>query len=144
MNKVESLKVSFQILSYPYFFSFMIVITCYIKSLQTLKKCPAEIKLEMESTIKKVYVYPFAQLLLMFPLTAYTTFSWIVEVEDSALILDLLMVPIFMFGFATAFLCYKQQRSSVNLVKSTMIIQDLNQSEDYMTDSQISFEYREI
>ena len=122
----------------------MIVITCYIKSLQTLKKCPAEIKLEMESTIKKVYVYPFAQLLLMLPITAYITFAWICEVEDSALILDLAEVPVLMFGFVTALLCYKQQRSPVNLVKSTMIIQDLNQSEDYMSDSQISFEYREI
>jgi len=144
MKKIELTNGTFQILSYPYFFSFIIVVMCYIKSIRSLKKCPVEIRLEMESTIKKVYVYPLAQLLLILPSAVCIPLVWIYEFEESALILELTMAPFFLFGFVTAFLCYKQQRSPMNLAKSAMIIQDLDQSEDYMSEIQSSFEYGEM
>jgi len=150
VSNVQEEKGIFSVLTYPFFLAIIIVIICYIKSLIALKRCPREIRVDMETTIKRIYAYPFLQLLLILPSQICIPIFYGKSVHDddykATLIISLSQSPYFLFGFATAFLCWIQQKSSVNLTKSTMILQDLNQSEgSYLHEnSQDSLDYKEL
>jgi len=136
----------FMFLLYPHIISWLFVITFYLKSLQSMKKYPAPIRNQMRGALQKLFFYPFAQLLIMTPSTVSLYFLYKQE-NMSALASALAELPLSLLGFVNALICAFQQKKLQTSSKSTVIIDDLDQSVSSIgneSDSSESMDYKEI
>jgi len=123
------------------------MITFYLKSIRALRKYPAPIKSQMKTALQKLFFYPFAQLLIMTPTILYVNVVWYQKRDLTDLESQLGELPLSSLGLVNALICAFQQKKGKTTTKSTVIIDDLDDSVSYISEescSADSVDYKEI
>ncbi len=121
----------------PFMFSLTVTVYCFLKCLKTLKKFAVRMRVEMRKTVNNIFAYSFAELILLTPLVLNFAMRYLFEIDIPGILRRVSALSISIIGLVNALLCYAQQKSSQSLSKSTIIIEDLNESDSIISNDSL-------
>lgn len=137
----------FPFLIYPYLTSLLTMAGFYWKSIRSIQKYPVPIQSQMKTALQKLFCYPLAQLIIMTPTIVYVNIISFKGEKLSSLASELGELPLSLLGFFNALICLFQQKKLQTSSKSTIIVDDLDESVNSLndeSDSAESVDYKEI
>jgi len=99
----------------PFVMCFTFTLYFYARSLYVIRSYPEEIQGVVKEVVRKLFIYPFIQIISIMPLAVYLCMSTILKFEVSFLLSLIFAIPLSLIGFLNTLIFLVQQHSSQKL-----------------------------
>lgn len=139
---LPDLEKQFYTAAIPLLFCLLFIFACYVRSIMIINGYPEELQESMKKTIKKLLLYPLVQIIAIAPAMIFVSLNVLSDVELPAELTLLIGIPLGLVGLVNAIIFFVQQKSSMGLQASAVVLEEMNNSFSNCDDSFETVDYK--